>query len=141
MAEEIVAIFEVGSINHLPDIVRSKTQPFESSLRSFIERAVPAKELASQLGLPGALSVRYEVVSREGELTTNGKIPLRLSVHGSTGAMEIMSSHLEAEIGDLLLEKLDRSAVNQIMAGLGIPQSQGCSFELLVTDAPPPEIS
>lgn len=110
----------------------------ESVLRSYFETSLPPAEVSERLGLPRGIPIHYRVKAIDEALSANGVIPIQLSVHGCDLPT---SSRIEAELGDLLFDRLKEPLPENTCKNLGLKVGENVTLQLHITDAAPPIVS
>jgi hypothetical protein len=75
-----------------------------------VEGSLPPDEIAEVIGMPPGTLVKYEL-SNDDIISDGGVVRVRLHIHATNDSDSLLSSSLEAEVGDLVLQRLDGLAV------------------------------
>jgi hypothetical protein len=109
----------------------------EGALRTLVEGCLPPKEIAEALGLPPTITVQYQIEEGDGKLEQDGVLQVDFSVRTAPELADLLSTNLDAEIGDLVLERLNGRS-GQLPSGTDdAPATREVELRLRVADQAP----
>lgn len=86
----------------------------EQFLSTAVEDSLPPNEIADVIGLPQGAVIKYELSNDDRLVDSSGVVHVRLSVRATEDVADLLSSNVEADVGDLVLERLDGLAIPRL---------------------------
>jgi hypothetical protein len=81
--------------------------PIVDCLRTAVEESLPPAEILDAIGMPPSTMVHYRLENDARFVVDSGVVRVKLSVRAAPDVAEIISSSVRADVGDLVLNRLD----------------------------------
>jgi hypothetical protein len=86
----------------------------EQFLCAAVEDSLSPHEIVDAIGMPQGTVVNYEFSNDDRLVDGSGVVRVKLTVRASEDAAELLSSNVEADVGDLILGRLDGLAIAKL---------------------------
>jgi hypothetical protein len=113
----------------------------ERLLRTAVEESLPPGEIADAIGMPQSTVIRYELSSDGRLVSENGVVRVKFLVRAAGEASDLLSSNVEADVGDFVLARLDGLRIPGLSGQTNNADGKVAELRLEVSDSLPRLIS